>query len=474
MRINLVGGSYSFTSCFGEDFADGVVDLQTCINYYPQATEAGGGQNALIPTSGLRLKYDLGDSIKALKTIANGWVIAVAGGEVWRIRRGVKHKLGQINTPFSRVSVAENGRHVLIAAGQQLFSIDLTNWQLSPVSSADANTQKAHVVDFLDGYFVYAFRGMQGKFGWSNLYSLDFPALNFASAEGRPDKLVTLKVLGRELWVFGETSTEVYYNSGDKNLPFRRISGAFMTFGCEAPHSVTKISSSLIFLARTEEGGRQVVQTQGYQPKRISTHAIEAKLQTLPETVVNNATAFAYQEYGHYFYVLSFNEANLTLAYDLVTGLWHQRAYLNSHKKLEAHRAAFFTYNGINLVGDRENGSIYEITALSPTDNGMPIYRERTLPILSNDKQRVRHDRFEIEAKTDLKNATAALALCWSDDYGRTWTRPKEVSLAAKGESTAFAVWRKLGTAKNRSYRISTLSRTRVPLVSGYLNTQLG
>jgi hypothetical protein len=53
----------------------------------------------------------------------------------------------------------------------------------------------------------------------------------------------------REIWLFGNNTTEIWINIGDPDFPFQRIQGAFLEIGCAAPYSVAKADNSLI-LAR--------------------------------------------------------------------------------------------------------------------------------------------------------------------------------------------------------------------------------
>ncbi|MCK8275895.1 hypothetical protein, partial [Erwinia amylovora] len=47
-------------------------------------------------------------------------------------------------------------------------------------------------------------------------------ALDFSTADAKPDKIITHRVHKRELYLFGETSTEIWINSGGLDFPFVR------------------------------------------------------------------------------------------------------------------------------------------------------------------------------------------------------------------------------------------------------------
>ena len=84
----------------------------------------------------------------------------------------------------------------------------------------------ANIVQFLDGYFVFNRPNTQVFFGLICIAQTLTGCL-FASAEGAPDVLVSLIADHRECWMFGDTSTEVFVNTGDPDQPIQRMNGAF-------------------------------------------------------------------------------------------------------------------------------------------------------------------------------------------------------------------------------------------------------
>ena len=62
-------------------------------------------------------------------------------------------------------------------------------------------------------------------------------------------------------------------------------------------------------------GDGRAYRTDGYQEKRISTHAIEAAFAS------GILSAYVYAQLGHIFYVVNFGDR--TVAYDVATQVWH-------------------------------------------------------------------------------------------------------------------------------------------------------
>src|SRR5205085_5478468 len=81
-------------------------------------------------------------------------------------------------------------------------------------------------VEEMDGYFVFVDPDTDQFY----LSAIDdgstMDALDFSSADTQPDNIVTHRVSKRELYLFGETSTEVWGDSGDSDFPFIRFNSA--------------------------------------------------------------------------------------------------------------------------------------------------------------------------------------------------------------------------------------------------------
>lgn len=458
MNLNLVGGAYSLDNI--------EVDCQTCINWYAQAPENGGGQSALIPTAGLVKKHALNGAIKGMQRLSNNALLVVSGTTAYRITDGMSTVIGTV-AESDYVTMTDNGRVAVIATGSNLYSVDLTTWTLTEVIAEGFNG--CQDIGFIDGRFVFAVPD-SGQYAWFGLYNLEYDALNFATAEGSPDNIVKLIIVGSEMWAIGEHTTEVFYNTGDKDLPFRRVGGAFVPVGCDAPRTVAKMGGSLVFIAKTEAGGRQVCMTQGYQAQRISTHAIE---QVLQQADIRQATAFTYQQSGHGFYVLNLPDVDRSFVFDTLTALWHERAHTDDLGALHRYRGQHHVYDGSdNLVGDWENGNLYALRADTFTDDGKPVYRERTVPYIPSEKKNVSYMRLEVEGSVNHALTEQDINLSWSDDYARTWSAPMAQSLGIKDADIKRLVWHRLGIGRQRTFRLSTSANCHCALINAYLDVQ--
>ena len=392
IKLPLVGPAYKLNAQS--------MSCQNCINWYPQTIEYPNGSRvaALMPTPGLKRIFQ-GDSasVRCLHVLSNGALLAVIGKKLYHSKSN-KFELIEVGliSALNTVQVADNGRVAIIVNGTYSYSLDLKTLALSRLSGSSI-PRSTHVL-FLDGRFVVN-KANTGQFYWSDLYSDKFNALSYATAESSPDNITALVTFNRELWIFGAQTVERYYSTGSSNSPYARLSGGAMAFGCTAPDSIIALATGVIWLSLSEFGGHQIVMSSGGVPERISTHAIEEEISSFSKT--GDAIAYAYQQEGHVFYVISFPSANVTFCYDVSTGLWHQRSFANAQGLHERHRSQHHAfYNNIHIVGDYSNGKLYQLDKQTFTDDGELILRERTAQAVITDGKITRFNNLEIVCET--------------------------------------------------------------------------
>jgi len=386
---------------------------QQCINLYPEICEVDQSVVALYGTPGSRKLCTVpGEGgIRAVYTPSSGKMIAVRGDTVYRIDGNWNYVacIGTLLTKSGRVSIADNGTIAAIVDGIYGYTMNLATSVVERITS-ESFAGGANIVQFLDGYFVFNRPDTQ-VFFWSDLYSSNVDGLSFASAEGAPDILVSLIVDHRECWMFGDTSTEVFVNTGDPDQPIQRMNGAFLEHGCAAPHSVAKLDNTVFWVGKDSNGQGTIWRANGYTPQRISTHAIEFAIQGYAR--ISDAIAYTYQQDGHAFYVLTFPSANKTWCYDAATQMWHERSYRDTTTgNLGRHRSnccAFF--GGVHVVGDYSDGRIYALDPDYFTDDGDPLVALRSAANLKNAGKRLFHRSILIEVENGVSDQQTELDL---------------------------------------------------------------
>jgi hypothetical protein len=360
------------------------------------------------------------------------------------------------------------------AASATIYAL---NWTVLPTT--DGAFEGGGTVDITDNYFLYNKPGSQ-LWAASDLLSPITDPLSFASKDGSPDDLVALIVDRREVYLLGEMSSEVWIDSGGVPFPFTRIPGTSTQQGIAAQWSCARMGNSFAYVSKNNRGEAMIVRMNGYFPERISTHAVET---TLVNQNVSDALAWTYQLEGHEVYVVTFpsvGENGLTWAYDNTTGLWHKWLYRNNQNQFERHRGnccAFF--NQQVLVGDYENGKIYQVAREFYTDDGQPIRRIRRAPHITSDLQRQYFHELQIQFQPGVGLSTGQgqdpqAMLRWSNDGGSTWSNEYWTSIGKQGKYQNRAIWRRLGWSRDKVFEVSVSDPVKAVIISANLKAEAG
>lgn len=436
----------------------GNLSAQTCVNLYLEKNELTG-KFCLIGTPGKRRLAMLSgiSGVRAAYVPSVGDSIVVQGNSVFRVHPDWTSTLvGTISTNAGPVSIADNGTAAVLVDGPFGYVLTLATNALAQIT--DPAFYGADKVGYLDNYFVFNKPGTQ-EFYITLLGTTNFNALDFASAEGSPDNVVSLIIDHRELWLFGSTSTEVFTNTGNTDFPIERLSGAFLEHGCAAAHSVAKMDNTVFWLGADDRGAGTVWRAQGYTPARVSTHALEFAIASYPR--IDDAVAYTYQQEGHSFYVLSFPSANKTWAFDAASNEWGERSYFDSSSVSNRDRSNCHMYfGGQHVVGDWQDGRLYALDLDYQFDDTDLIQAIRTAQIISNDgKMQFFHSlQIEMEEGYGLQTGQGSdpqAMLDWSDDGGHTWSNKVNKSMGKVGEYRKRVRWTRLGRAYDRIYRLT-------------------
>jgi hypothetical protein len=363
-----------------------------------------------------------------------------------------------------------------INKSQTVSSETMYGLNFTVIPSTDGAFEGGTSVDIVDNYFVYNKPNTQ-IWASSNLLSPLTNPLSFASKDGAPDNLVSLIVDHREVYLLGEQSSEVWVDVGAFPFPFQRIPGTSTQHGIVAKNSMARVGNSFAYVSRNIRGQGMIVQMNGYTPQRISTHAVE---NTLVNQKIDDAIAWTYQLEGHECYVVTFPSLQLTWVYDATTQMWHKWLYCNDKNQYERHRGnCCAVFQGKVLVGDYENGQIYELDPNNYTDNGHNIRRLRRCPHLVTDLQRQFFDELQIQFQPGVglqagvgQNPQAMLR--WSNDGGSVWSNENWVSIGRIGRYTNRAIWRRLGMSRDRIFEVVVTDPVKAVIVSANLKANSG
>lgn len=310
-------------------------------------------------------------------------------------------------------------------------------------------------IDIVDNTFIYSSNQADQLFAQSDILS---PLTNGASSiakDSSPDPTVGIKILNRDVFVFGQHTTEVWVNTGPAEListtTLQKLPGATSQEGTIAFNTVARTGNSLAYLSSNLRGSSQVVLLNGYIPQRISTHAVE---NSIANQIVTDAFAFTYQLAGHECYVITFPSINLTWVYDLATQLWHKwLRWDEGSSTFMRHRSnCAVQFNDKVLIGDYLNGKLYELRVDQYTDDGEAIHRLRRTPHLVADYKQTYVSALQIYFASGLAlpNRNPRAMLRWSNNGGASWSQEYWQDVVQIGNYTKRAIWRRLGQSRDK------------------------
>lgn len=412
------------------------------VNCYAQQT-IGKNPVELIGAPGIATFCNLGGGGRGL-FVMRGTLYAVAGATLYKIdSSGSETALGTLSSSTGRLMFAGNGVQIVLS-NKDLFS----NGAVTPITDPDLPAISA--IDFIDGYVVYAESG-SGRWGCSDLYDgATYDALDFASAEAYPDDLVTLKVDHRQVFLYGQETTEIWWNSANagSGFPFERLAGGFLEYGTPARFGVAKQDNSQFFFAND----RTVRRIAGQTPVRVSQHGCEEAFASYAR--VDDCEAFPLNWNGHLMVAFRFPSAGATWVFDVTANEWHERATYGSSSWDIVDSAQCY---GRVFVQQASTGAVGYLSDNVHTEFDEILRREWTYPQVYDTNRAVTHSQLELVCRTG--DAPTSLVphvnLEISDDGGNTWLLLPPRELGRTGEYSHVIRWNRLGQARDRVYRMS-------------------
>lgn len=218
--------------------------------------------------------------------------------------------------------------------------------------------------EFMDGYFL-GLRGNSRRVYYSALENALLWDLTFGYFERSwaSDNILGFKRSGRQLWLLGSKTGEVWADTGNQNDPFAPIQGALLDIGTIAPFTIQRDGETLTWLNYSEHGDGLVVRASGYQPSQIQTYPIAQMIQQqITAGQLSFSEACVCQMEGHVFYELHIPEIDTTPVFDIPESEWVEWAQWDIANAIwlprivRCHAAAFEKH----LVGVRDSGVIYQ------------------------------------------------------------------------------------------------------------------
>jgi hypothetical protein len=427
------------------------IESQRAVNWYPVIPEKEGQKPSLRTRPGLLAHCTLPRTPIRGMHVYNDRAFAVAGPRIYEIYTdGTYKEWGKINTTTGKVTMASLLNIIVIGDGTGYFALNLTSGLVAKITGAP----RGRFCRFFNQRILFQELD-SGRVYYSELNdATDVPALNFFTAEGLPDQIEAIETTEDQIWLVGADSTEPWYDSGDADNPFQRIGGGVVYSGTRSGDTVLRLDNSIWWVEKDKEGQGIVRRTQGFNPVRVSTSAVERFTAT-----ATNLSAYSYQEDGHSFYVLNADEG--TWAFDVKTREWHERAWLNAATGIQerARPEIHIFALGLHLVSDYATGKIYKQSLAYLSDDGQEIRRTRITPHMDMAGRNILLDELYLDFATGQGLVTGQgsdpkVMLRYSTD-GVTFSNELSAPLGKMGEYGTRVRFHRLGLGRDWTLEIS-------------------
>jgi hypothetical protein len=425
MRLEFAG-----QSARDADFT--ISNTSRLVNCYREPIASAGRAGAAIKSVlGLEIEATLASPFRALEDV-DGLLYAVAGGGLYSVSSGVPTLRGSV-ADDANTAIAGNNGSVTITAGGSYYT-----WDGSTLATPAAGAFSAFGAhDYIGNYTVLTEAGGR-RFQWSDLADPDnLPGLNFSTADGRDDNLIRPVAINGALYLFKETSHELWYLTGAAGASaFERQAGGVYDVGLKAYGLLAKVPGGAFMVG---SDNRAHIVTGGLQPVSIPT--VETAIaQGQPQA------CFVYEDEGHTFCVVTFADRPAWV-YDIATGEWHERAdgpFLAAWTVTCAAKS-----RGVWYAGRADNLLSFARVNVDGTD---PLVREVTSRTLEIERQQFTVDMLEVFPRQGF--ASAQIELEVSRDGGITWSAPKAAVIGPVGAYGRRVLWRSLGRARQLTARL--------------------
>ena len=433
------------------------------INMYPVIPQADAANSrALFNTPGIKLFANVGTGNSRGEIVfTDGVPYRVIGNSLFSFTSSGNFTDHGTITGTSDVSIASNGINIAIQDpnGSSYFFTPGTNTLALNNDGVFLSFGQAKTVTFKDGFYVYTTDAI--FFSGSAKTTNDgktFNALDFADAEISPDMLIKGHNNHNQLYIFGETTTEVFRTVVTSGFPFKRIDQALMQKGCIAPNSVVDFDNGFLFMGGDVNEKPAIWKGLGSSFVKISTASVDQLLHKNDTATLQATRAFTYAENGNYFAV--FTTGDDTFVYDAATSKlaqsphWHQRQTgIGDGSEFFPWRAAHgHQAFGRILVGDDRSGRVGELDLNTFTEYGNKIERLISTTPFIDKGDAIFSQEIELFMETGVGDGTTPnpqIRMDYSDDGGRTYSSEITITMGKVGEFKKRIRWNRLGRIPN-------------------------
>ena len=384
----------------------------------------------------------------------NGLLYQVTGSALYSIdSSGTAFFIGDIsNSPLPVVMATDANQLIITTGGTPDAFVYTVAGGLVEITDGDLLLTSS--VAFLDSRFIY--QQPDGFFVVSALNDgTTIAALDFAQAESLPDDLLRVFSLNQLLYLFGETTTEIWFTSGTGRPPLSRQ--AVLPQGICGTYAVASIDSVIYFIDGNRRPG--MIQGENYQPLFVP--AIGEEWASFDASDFATARISAYSLHQESFVDFIFAAQSQIWTYHINSQTWFEKDFITT--------SVIHAYNLV-LAAHSANKKVYKLDFANFQQDGANMVRRKDLPLISSESMDVGGaemviDKVKMHVDT---SANSVVSLKVSKNLNNFTTIN---SNSVNGNKTIDV--NSVGKSREIIVRIETSSNTKVDILDAAIDAQI-
>lgn len=413
------------------------------LNMYVEPRPDGEGV-AAISMPGVTLWSNTGGNVVRGMLAHNDILYVVTDNIFYSVTAsGEKTYRGTLTTSSGDITMTALNNYIVVADGTDCYSYNVSGASFTNISDADLPNNVQHITS-ANEYVLYVQPDSATVYvsDLSNPTSVN--ALAFFTCGASFDNLKAAVSCQNKAYLFGDSTTEVWYPSGGQTVPFDRET--VIQLGVQAPYTCKTVGNSVYWLGKNKDGCVGLVIASGGDAQVVTNRDFIAKVNSYNRVSVITAFGWVDQHNGHIFYNITFPAVGTldghTWSYDIATGAWLERTSWNTARTLGAgydrFRASCSEYfNNKQLIGDYQSGKIFELSTSVNTDNGYNIEREVVSSAINIKDQYFSSSNLQINFEGGMGDTVTPdpqVMIYTSKDNGHTYSDPITRSVGSTGE----------------------------------------
>jgi len=466
-----------------------MVNNQATVNFMQAIKGAGAKAPIVLETApGLIQRQVAGDgSVRTAQMVASKLRVAATENELYGVygtrlvaqtEAAGNVDVGTLNANPGRVVIAKGRQYLAMVDGTDGYTWDGTTFTqiVDPDFPGNTGAGSPTFILYLDGFFIvndaltdnFFISAVENPTSWN--------ALDFDAASVAPDNALAIAEANSLLWIFGDETSQAYYNSGNPDFPYQIVLSATQDVGILAPDSLASSDDGIFFLATTPQGGRFVYHIRGQSGQTISGDEQEDFLTTVTDPTT--AFGFVYKQAGKSFYVLQLGpttgadaRTSSTLIFNMKAQAWETREALDGTAWLAGGHGIL---GNVNVIGSRLQALNYTLDLNTFDNGGEAMIRRRRCQVVHNMNKLLDFWNLIVDVQGGVGTAVAAganpqLKMRYSDDGGQNWSDFLIEEVGRIGQTMKRCVFDQLGISRNRIFEIELSEAVNLTIMGAYV-----